>query len=95
MTDFLFAVGGGKAIDTVKVVAVELDDKPFFTIPTLHLLVRLHLKQPPYIQQIIIFDGIAFVNHPPVHCFIDADILVEAPSRYLWAGMGGHYRQAL
>jgi hypothetical protein len=23
-----------------------------------------------------------------VHCFIDADILVEAPSRYLWAGMG-------
>ena len=33
--DFLFAVGGGKAIDTVKVVAVELDDKPFFTIPTI------------------------------------------------------------
>ena len=34
------------------------------------------------------FDDVAFVNHPPVHCFIDADILVEAPSRYLWAGMG-------
>ena len=25
----MFAVGGGKAMDTVKVVALELDDKPF------------------------------------------------------------------
>ena len=33
--DFMFAVGGGKAMDTVKVVALELDDKPFFTIPTI------------------------------------------------------------
>ena len=31
----MFAVGGGKAMDTVKVVALELDDKPFFTIPTI------------------------------------------------------------
>ncbi len=38
--DFLFAVGGGKAMDTVKVVAIELDDKPFFTIQPLRLLVR-------------------------------------------------------
>lgn len=86
--DFLFAVGGGKAIDTVKVVAVELDDKPFFTIPTIASTCAATSEAAAVYTADHNFDGIAFVNHPPVHCFIDADILVEAPSRYLWAGMG-------
>ena len=30
----------------------------------------------------------AFLKRPAVHTFIDADILVKAPSQYLWAGMG-------
>lgn len=86
--DFLFAVGGGKAIDTVKVVAVELDDKPFFTIPTIASTCAATSEAAAVYTADHNFDGIAFVNHPPVHCFIDAYILVEAPSRYLWAGMG-------
>ena len=86
--DFLFAVGGGKAIDTVKVVALELDDKPFFTIPTIASTCAATSEAAAVYAADHNFDGIAFVNHPPVHCFIDADILVEAPSRYLWAGMG-------
>lgn len=86
--DFLFAVGGGKAMDTVKVVAIELDDKPFFTIPTIASTCAATSEVAAVYTADHTFDDVAFVNHPPVHCFIDADILVEAPSRYLWAGMG-------
>ncbi|MDU6960353.1 MAG: iron-containing alcohol dehydrogenase, partial [Veillonella dispar] len=86
--DFMFAVGGGKAMDTVKVVALELDDKPFFTIPTIASTCAATSEVAAVYTAEHTFDDVAFVNHPPVHCFIDADILVEAPSRYLWAGMG-------
>ena len=86
--DFLFAVGGGKAIDTVKLVAIELDDKPFFTVPTIAATCAATSEAVAVYTADHNFDDVAFVNHPPVHCFIDADILVNAPSRYLWAGMG-------
>ncbi|ETI99959.1 MAG: Iron-containing alcohol dehydrogenase, partial [Veillonella dispar DORA_11] len=73
---------------TVKVVAIELDDKPFFTIPTIASTCAATSEVAAVYTADHTFDDVAFVNHPPVHCFIDADILVEAPSRYLWAGMG-------
>ena len=76
--DFLFAVGGGKAMDTVKVVAIELDDKPFFTIPTIASTCAATSEVAAVYTADHTFDDVAFVNHPPVHCFIDADILVEA-----------------
>ena len=32
-----------------------------------------------------------FFAAPPVHAFIDTEILVHSPSRYMWAGMGDTY----
>ena len=61
----MFAVGGGKAMDTVKVVAIELDDKPFFTIPTIASTCAATSEVAAvYTRQIILFDDVAFVNHP-------------------------------
>ena len=85
--EMIFAVGGGKAIDTCKVLAHELK-KPFFTFPTIAstcaACTSLGIVYHP--------DGslreYSFSKVPPNHIFIDTEIIANAPSRYLWAGMG-------
>lgn len=86
--DFMFAVGGGKVMDLVKVVAIELEDKPFFTFPTIAATCAASSEAAAVYTPDHVFFGMAFVKHPPLHNFINAQILVEAPERYLWAGMG-------
>ena len=86
--EFLFAIGGGKAIDTVKIVAVALGDKPFFTFPTVAATCAANSEVAAVYTTEHVFETAAFVHHPPLHCFIDGQILVEAPERFLWAGMG-------
>lgn len=85
--DVLFAVGGGRAIDTCKVVAEELDKVlvSFPTIasncaPTTSLAVMYHADGT--------FKDYFYPKRPPVHCFIHSSILAEAPLEYLWAGIG-------
>jgi len=85
--DMIFAVGGGKAIDTGKVLAQETN-RPFFTFPTiastcasctgLGILYHLDGSLREY----------SFSKIPPKHIFIDTQIIADAPVRYLWAGMG-------
>jgi Glycerol dehydrogenase and related enzymes len=85
--DMVFAVGGGKAIDTAKVLAQRMD-KPFFTFPTLAstcaACTSLGIVYHP--------DGslreYSFSKVPPNHIFIDTDIIAHAPVKYLWAGIG-------
>ena len=85
--DMLFAVGGGKAIDTVKVLA-HMTHRPFFTFPTIASTcagcTSLGILYHP--------DGslreYSFSKIPPNHIFIDTEIIANAPVRYLWAGMG-------
>ena len=85
--DMLFAVGGGKAIDTVKVLA-HMTHRPFFTFPTIASTcascTSLGILYHP--------DGslreYSFSKIPPNHIFIDPQIIANAPVRYLWAGMG-------
>ena len=80
--DMIFAVGGGKAIDTCKVLAHETN-RPFFTFPTIASTcascTSLGIVYHP--------DGslreYSFSKIPPDHIFI-----ANAPVRYLWAGMG-------
>ncbi|MCR4890956.1 MAG: iron-containing alcohol dehydrogenase family protein [Lachnospiraceae bacterium] len=85
--DFIFAVGGGKAVDTTKLVAIALE-KPFFTFPTLA-------------SNCAAASSLAIVYHPDgsfrdfvhyvdttKHVFIDTDIIAHAPDEYLWAGIG-------
>lgn len=85
--DMLFAVGGGKAIDTCKVLA-HSTNRPFFTFPTIASTcascTSLGIVYHP--------DGslreYSFSKVPPNHIFINPQIIAEAPVRYLWAGMG-------
>ena len=85
--DMIFAVGGGKAIDTCKVLAQETN-RPFFTFPTIASTcascTSLGIIYHP--------DGslreYSFSKVPPKHIFINTQIIAEAPDIYLWAGMG-------
>lgn len=85
--DIIFAVGGGKAVDTAKVVA-QTTERPFFTFPTIAstcaACTSLGILYHP--------DGslreYSFSDIPPVHIFIDSEIIANAPSKYLWAGIG-------
>lgn len=85
--DMIFAVGGGKAIDTCKVLA-HSTNRPFFTFPTIASTcascTSLGIVYHP--------DGslreYSFSKIPPNHIFINTQIIADAPSIYLWAGMG-------
>ena len=85
--DMIFAVGGGKAIDTCKVLA-HSTDRPFFTFPTIASTcascTSLGILYHP--------DGslreYSFSKIPPNHIFIDTQIIADAPDIYLWAGIG-------
>lgn len=80
-------MGGGKAIDTVKVLA-HMTHRPFFTFPTIASTcascTSLGILYHP--------DGslreYSFSKIPPNHIFIDPQIIADAPVKYLWAGMG-------
>lgn len=84
--DMVFAVGGGKAIDTAKVVAQSLK-KPYFTFPTVA-------------GSCAAISGIATIYTPegefqeyakkrctPVHSFLCSRIMAGAPVRYLLRGI--------
>lgn len=85
--DMIFALGGGKAIDTGKVLA-QKTNKVYFTFPTIASTcascTSLGILYHP--------DGslreYSFSNIPPVHIFIDSQIIANAPDKYLWAGIG-------
>lgn len=57
--DMIFAVGGGKAVDTSKLVALRLG-KPFLLFPRLHPTVRLPLLSPSSTTQTAP-SGISFI----------------------------------
>ncbi len=85
--DMIFAVGGGKAIDTGKVLA-QTTNKVFFTFPTIASTcascTSLGILYHP--------DGslreYTFSSETPIHIFIDSEIIANAPEKYFWAGIG-------
>ncbi|MCI1959635.1 MAG: iron-containing alcohol dehydrogenase family protein [Clostridia bacterium] len=85
--DMIFACGGGKAIDTSKCVARNLD-KPFFTFPTIAAtcasITAIAVMYYPNGVQKDVFVG----KRPAIHAFINLNIIAQAPPIYLWAGIG-------
>lgn len=85
--DMIFAVGGGKAIDTGKVLAHSIQ-KPFFTFPTIASTcascTSLGILYDPCGE----LREYSYSDIPPVHIFIDTQIIAQAPNKYLWAGIG-------
>lgn len=85
--DIIFGVGGGKAIDTAKVVADRLN-KNIYTFPT----ICSNCSSATAIAVVYNDDG--SLSHyedkirAPKHVFINTDILANAPEKYMWAGIG-------
>ncbi|MDO4554339.1 MAG: iron-containing alcohol dehydrogenase family protein [Lachnospiraceae bacterium] len=88
--DMVFAVGGGKCLDTCKCLCIT-DKKPVFTFPT----IASNCAACTCVSIIYNEDGTFLKPHfflqPPVHAFIQTEIIAQAPSRYLWAGIGDTY----
>lgn len=83
----IFAVGGGKAIDTCKILAHQLH-KPFFTFPTIASNCASLTSLGVVYHTNGVFRELSFSKIPPVHAFICTSIAVAAPKQFLWAGMG-------
>lgn len=85
--DCIFAMGGGKAVDTCKMLAHRLC-KRLYTFPTI-----ASNCSPVSCISIMYHDDGSFLevvqlHVPPAHCFINTEIIAEAPEVYLWAGIG-------
>lgn len=84
--DIIFGVGGGRACDTCKYMANEMD-KPLFTFPT----VGSNCASVTAICVIYNPDGsFREYYYPKVaeHTFINSAIIADSPYELLWAGIG-------
>ncbi len=86
----VFAVGGGKALDTGKCLAEKLG-KPVFTFPTIASTCAACTAVSILYEPDGRFKAPFFLERPPRHAFLDMEILAESPSRYMWAGLGDTY----
>ena len=88
--DMVFGVGGGKALDAVKCLAIT-DDKPVFAFPT----IASNCSACTSVSIMYNDDGTFlhpnFFVRPVMHSFIDTEIIAKAPSQYMWAGIGDTY----
>ncbi|MDD5832663.1 MAG: iron-containing alcohol dehydrogenase family protein [Clostridiales bacterium] len=88
--DMVFAVGGGKAIDTCKCLCIE-DDKPIFTFPT----IASNCAATTSVSIMYNEDGTFLKPHffirPAMHAFIDTEVIAASPAEYMWAGLGDTY----
>ena len=85
--DVIFAIGGGKAIDTCKTASIEMDDKMVFSFPT----ICSNCSAATAIA--VVYDDNGALDHYsyphcPAHIFINPDVIAKAPSEYFWAGIG-------
>ncbi|MDO4458859.1 MAG: iron-containing alcohol dehydrogenase family protein [Clostridia bacterium] len=88
--DMVFAVGGGKAVDTCKCLCID-DDKPIFSFPT----IASNCAATTSVSIMYGEDGTFLKPHffirPVMHAFIDTEIIAKAPVKYMWAGIGDTY----
>ncbi len=84
--DMIFAVGGGKAIDTAKQVA-HLQHKPFFTFPTVAGSCAAAASIATIYHEDGTFREFAYSNETPVHVFLCTRMLAQAPVEFLLRGI--------
>lgn len=88
--DMLFAIGGGKALDTVKCLAVK-EGKTLFTFPTIASNCAACTCVSIMYNEDGSFKEPFFFQKPPAHAFINTSVIVNTPLKYMWAGIGDTY----
>ncbi|MGI6721840.1 MAG: iron-containing alcohol dehydrogenase family protein [Anaerovoracaceae bacterium] len=83
----IFALGGGKVTDTAKALG-ELVNKAVFAFPTITSNCSGCTSVSIMYHEDGSFEGPNFITRPPLHTFLDLEVMAKAPSRYMWAGMG-------
>lgn len=84
--DMIFGVGGGRALDTCKYVADQLD-KPLFCFPTVGsncaavTAISVHYNADGTFRDY-------YYSRLAAHTFIDTEIIARSPVELLWAGIG-------
>ncbi len=84
--DVLMAIGGGKAIDTVKTANIELG-KTVFSVPTICSNCSAGTAIAVVYNNDGSLDSYSYPNCPN-HIFINPEIIANAPEEYFWAGIG-------
>jgi glycerol dehydrogenase len=88
--DMIFAIGGGKALDTAKALAYTTG-KTIFTFPT----IASNCAGTTAVSIMYNSDGSFkepfFFPAPAKHCFIYTPVIAQSPAKYIWAGMGDTY----
>lgn len=85
--DMIFAVGGGKAVDTCKLVSLETE-KPYAAFPTIASNCAASSSVSIVYQEDGSFCQFVHFLKSAIHVFLDTEIMAEAPAQYLWAGIG-------
>lgn len=85
--DMIFAVGGGRSVDTIKKTAYHAN-KPFFVFPTLASNCAPVTTVGAYYYPNHAFRQVWYGNRPSYHTFINTRVIANAPTQYFWAGIG-------
>lgn len=85
--DMVFGVGGGRACDTVKTLC-DMEDKPFFTFPTLASNCAACTAITVMYNSDSTFKEYYYMKQPAYHTFINTKIIADSPENLLWAGIG-------
>lgn len=88
--DMIFAIGGGRVLDTGKCLGEQIA-KPVFSFPTISSNCAACTSVSIMYKPDGSFLKPEFLKQPPVHAFINTQVLVEAPVKYLFAGLGDTY----
>ena len=88
--DMILACGGGKALDTCKALGFRLG-LPVYAFPTIASTCAACTAVSILYHPDGSFAGPLFLPAPPLHTFLDTQVIGCAPARYLWAGLGDTY----
>lgn len=92
--DYLFGMGGGRALDTVK-AAASLAGKPMMSFPTISATCAAVTRLCVFNDVSSGFDHILYLDKAPEHIFLHTGILSRAPAQYLRAGIGDSLAKAV